>query len=97
MRAKQRSRKRSGEGIAIVTALFAFLLIAGGVVSYFLFREERAKPEFPLLQETPDNSLVGTVAYVEAKTNCIRLIALSGASSRELYCIPAWSTEDAKS
>lgn len=93
---KRRARKRSGQGITVVVALFAFLLIAGGVVSYFMFRNEREKPEFPSLQEAPDKTLVGTVAYVEAKTNCIRLIALSGTASRQLYCIPAWSAEEAK-
>lgn len=89
-------RRRSRQSLTIVTVLVALLLVVGGGLTFFLIRNNRTKPDFPSLTETPDSSLVGTVAYLEAKTNCIRLIALSGASSRQLYCPPAWSTADAE-
>lgn len=75
----------------------ALLVIVATVVSLVVLvviRDNRPIPDFPLLSSRPDSTLVGTVAYVD-ENNCVRLIALRGEPSREIYCIPKWSTADA--
>ena len=67
-------------GIVVVAGLgFAFWR---GMVAY-----STPPPEFPLLTDDPDPALHGTVAYFDSASSCVRLIAASGAASKEVYCL----------
>jgi hypothetical protein len=77
-----------GGAILILVGLIASLVI------FVLVRDSRPIPNFSLLASRPDSTLVGTVAYVDS-SNCVRIIALRGEPSREVYCIPKWSPSDA--
>jgi hypothetical protein len=78
-----------------VLALCVVVVAVGFVV--FHEREARPLPKFASLAEHPDLSLQGTVAYYANDTRCVRLVAASGRSSRDLWCLPpegpsAWKT-----
>jgi hypothetical protein len=71
--------------------LFAGVVVAvvAVVVIVSVAREAtRDVPRFPSLVANPDPALSGTVAYVDPATSCVRVIALSGGSSREVLCPP---------
>ena len=77
-----------GGAILILVALMASFVVM------VVIRDNRPIPEFPRLSSNPDSTLVGTVAYVD-DNECIRIIALRGEPSKELYCIPKWDIADA--
>jgi len=92
-RPRSRGRRRPGRWIAATAgavALVVLLLLVVAWVGIWVFhaREARPQPQFPSLVATPDPTLAGTVAYYASDTGCVRLIAASGAESRDLYCIP---------
>ena len=75
----------------------AVLILVAMMVSFVIMvviRNDRPIPDFPRLSGNPDSTLVGTVAYVDAN-ECVRIIALRGEPSKELYCIPKWDVADA--
>lgn len=75
----------------------AILILVAMITSFVIMvvvRDDRPIPDFPRLASSPDSSLVGTVAYVDTN-ECIRIIALRGEPSKELYCIPKWDVADA--
>ena len=59
----------------------AVLFVIRGLSAY-----GRPNPEFPSLVETPDPSLVGTVAYTEVGGSCVRVVAAAGGPSRDVLC-----------
>ena len=61
------------------------VLIVGVVVG--IRSESRPIPSWPSLAEDPDPTLRGTVAYT-APDGCVRVIAASGARSKQVLCIP---------
>lgn len=75
-------------------AVLVLVTLMASLVVMVLIRNSRPIPDFPLLANNPDSTLVGTVAYVDTN-NCVRIIALRGEPSREVYCIPKWSPTDA--
>jgi hypothetical protein len=87
-------RRRWPAVIASVAAVVVVALI--GVVAWGLFGPGRERPTFPSLVAQPDPSLHGTVAYVDDRSGCVRLIAVSGAASREVLCLPPFDPADAQ-
>lgn len=75
----------------------AVLVVAAVFVSRALLHwgERRDPPEFPSLGEEPDPGLEGTVAYYDDASRCVRLVAAAGTPSKELYCLPADTWENA--
>lgn len=76
----------------VVAAIVAVpvLLVVGHLVG------ARDMPVFPSLADTPDATLQGTVAYVDSSTGCVRVVAASGAPSKEVLCFPPLDPETAK-
>lgn len=73
-----------------------FLLIAGlGVGGFFGVREEwyalRSTPEFVSLAEQPDDSLVGTIAFIATRNDgrCVDVVSASGRNLKEAGCFSA--------
>jgi hypothetical protein len=82
-------RKRNrGLIIGLVIAGVALLGVAAVIVLGVL-AFNRSVPQFASLTATPDTSLHGTVAYLDDQSNCVRVISMSGAHSKTIYCIPA--------
>lgn len=77
-----------GGAILILTALIA------SFVAMVLIRDNRPIPDFPRLSGDPDSTLVGTVAYVD-DNECVRIIALRGEPSKDVYCMPNWDINEA--
>lgn len=74
--------------ITVVVASVALLVaaaIGAGVVTVLAPRSE---PDFPSLQEQPQQVFRGTVAYYSDSTGCVRIVAAAGAPSKDVYCIP---------
>ena len=88
------SRQRSRTAWGLGSVLLALVLVGGAAIAFAVLSGNRPRPDFPSLTANPDARLKGTVAYVEPKSNCIRLVSLSGKSSKQLYCIPPWSVAD---
>ena len=93
LRAAPPQRPRPRRWIRIVLgAVAGLLLVIGGLVVGFgagLFHPGggRSLPTFPSLAQSPDGSLHGTVAYYANDTGCVRIVAASGQSSRDVLCI----------
>lgn len=72
------------------------LVVAGLVLGFggglFHGHDGRRLPAFPSLADQPDVSLHGTVAYFANDTGCVRIVAASGQTSRDLLCIPPKDT-----
>lgn len=80
--------------IGIVAAVVV-LVGVGFVVTVVWLESERGVPSFPSLVDDPDASLQGTVAYTDGDTGCVRIIAASGADSKDVYCPEQWSVDEA--
>ena len=77
----------------IVAAIVGAVVLAGAglvVAGVFLGRHDRGGPvpSFPSLQQHPDSSVVGTVAYFDDASRCVRIIAASGRTSQQVWCLP---------
>jgi hypothetical protein len=91
----------SGRGrakvIAAVIGLVVLALLAAGGLIVVHELGSRPLPKFPLLAAQPDASLQGTVAYIArpsgaagvGQAGCVRIVAASGQSSKEVLCLPA--------
>ena len=75
-------------------AILVLVAMVASFVAMVLIRDDRPIPDFPRLSSRPDSTLVGTVAYVDSN-DCVRIIALRGEPSKEVYCIPKWDIADA--
>jgi hypothetical protein len=64
-------------------------LLIGAIFVFAHVVEGRPVPSFPSLVTQPDPSLHGTVAYYADQTHCVRMIAASGLSSKDVLCLPA--------
>lgn len=73
-------------GVALGAVILGSLMVKG-FVEY-----GKPPPKFPSLAADPDQTLHGTLAYVDATGRCVRLLAVAGAPSRSLFCFP---TEEA--
>jgi len=82
--------------VVVVSATAVVVVALIGVVAWGLFGPGRERPRFPSLVEQPDPSLHGTVAYVDDRSGCVTLIAVSGVASRELLCLPPFDPADAQ-
>jgi hypothetical protein len=83
--------------------LILLLFVAGGVVLItgilvvLAVRDlARSVPEFPSLANSPDPALQGTVAYTDANSNCVRIVAAAGQPSKEVLCLPPLDPAEAK-
>jgi hypothetical protein len=65
------------------------IVLALGVTAVVLhFSRSGSVPSFPSLEETPDPTLHGTVAYL-GDGNCIRIVAAGGGPSKQVMCLPS--------
>jgi hypothetical protein len=90
-------RTRRTRALLVVLAVAALAVVAVPVllvVGHLV--DARDVPAFPSLADAPDPALRGTVAYVDSSTGCVRVVAASGQSSKELFCIPPIDPETAK-
>ncbi len=76
-------------GVAVAVAV---IVVAVQLLKAATWQE----PAYPSLQENPDPSVHGTVAYLSDDTNCVRIIAAGGGRSQEAYCLPEQDVEEAK-
>jgi hypothetical protein len=79
--------------------LVVVLTFVGFAAVRDLQRQALPTPTFPSLEDAPDDSLLGTVAFIsEAKHSddrrrqaCARVVLASGAASRDVYC---WAIDE---
>lgn len=83
----------SGLAVTVTVLALVMLTAVGAGVAVVLSRVFASDPDFPLLSDDPQTSLHGTVAYYSPETDCVFLIAASGAAQRQLWCLPAEPTE----
>lgn len=74
---------------ALAGAVALFLVVTGLSLAIYHSQEARPVPVFPSLAEHPDPSLSGTVAYYDAQSSCIRIVAAAGQPSKQVWCLPA--------
>lgn len=88
-------RRRTRRWAWVVAAVVG--VIAAGVAGFALWATDEVEefhsgtaqpvPSFPSLADAPDPSLQGTVAYFDNGSRCVRIIAASGATSKDVYCL----------
>lgn len=71
--------------LSILAAVVVGSLAALAVRTYRDWTREA--PTYPTLSDSPDPDLVGTIAYYDATTNCVRLMDASGGRSADAYCL----------
>ena len=75
--------------VGVIAGAFALFWIVVGVgLVIFHAQEDRPIPSFPSLADHPDPALSGTVAYYDAQTGCIRIVAAAGQPSQQVWCLP---------
>ncbi len=72
---------------AVVAGIAGFVLWAADDVEEFHSTTAQPVPTFPSMTDTPNPSLQGTVAYFDNGSRCVRIIAASGATSKDVYCL----------
>lgn len=81
-------RPSGGNKGIVILVVIVFLIVGMGTCAYIGVRNMNTEPpDFPLLNENPDPNLHGTVAYLDEATWCVRIVAASGADSRQVYCL----------
>ncbi|HEX2902131.1 MAG TPA: hypothetical protein VHO01_01630 [Jatrophihabitans sp.] len=79
-------RTRRGQLLLVAcTAVLAVLMTL--LVTGWWHARQRPVPAFASLAANPDMNLHGTVAYFSAGSGCVRIIAASGAASRDVLCL----------
>lgn len=84
-----RRRRRIRIAVGVVVGAFALFWVVVGlgmVISHW--QESRPIPSFPSLADHPDPTLSGTVAYYDAQSGCIRIVAAAGQPSKQVWCLP---------
>lgn len=83
------ARRRRGRVVAVALGAAACVVLGLWVAILLAHaREDRPLPEFASLARRPDPALGGTVAYFDAKTRCVRIVAAAGRPSRDVWCLP---------
>lgn len=92
----QRTTRRVGRWLLIGGAATAALIL--GFVGLFVLGHITGGkiPQFPSLAASPDPSLQGTVAYLDGPTNCVRIVAAAGSTSKEVLCLPPLDPKEGK-
>ncbi|MDH4112329.1 MAG: hypothetical protein OEV60_06530 [Actinomycetota bacterium] len=86
MEQTQSGRMRPGVWVAGAAVLVVFVVLAG--LGYQAYRDwARGAPGYPSLADSPDADLVGTIAYYDAATQCVRLMDASAGRSADVYCL----------
>ena len=89
-------RRRARPVIIVMVVVGVAVAVAVIVVAVQLLKAATwQEPAYPSLQENPDPSVHGTVAYLSDDTNCVRIIAAGGGRSQEVYCLPEQDVEKA--
>ena len=89
-------RRWSTRRWVILVVAAGLVLIAGILVVPAVRDVARSVPNFPSLANSPDPALQGTVAYTDADSNCVRIVAAAGQPSREVLCLPPLDPTEAK-
>lgn len=72
--------------VGVVVGVVVVAVLAG--LGYRAYQDwVREAPGYPSLADSPDADLVGTIAYYDADTRCVRLVDASGGRSADLYCL----------
>ncbi len=84
-----RRRKMRSRTLMILAVVAALMLVGGFFFGRALWWSLRPTPTFSSLAEHPDRSLHGTIAYIAPypHDNCIRVVAASGATSKQVACV----------
>jgi hypothetical protein len=78
---------RWGRSVLIGAAGVVVLVVA--VLAVVVVRSLTVhEPSFPSLAAHPDPSITGTVAYVDAASECVHVVAAAGAPDKQVYCLP---------
>ena len=96
-------RRRRGKVIAAAIGAIALVLFVAAVLFVAGELGGRPLPKFPSLTAQPDISLQGTVAYLArpggaagaGQPGCVRIIAASGQSSKQVLCLPSFDASKA--
>ncbi len=86
----ERSGQR-GVWVLVLVVFLAGLAVGGFFLGRDLWNGLKPTPEFTLLSEQPDDSLVGTVAFIATRGDrvCVDVISASGRNRREAACFSA--------
>lgn len=97
MENREEAVKNVSQGrISVKALLIGFVIVVLGA-GFLIFRGMNVPdPVFPSLVNAPDPSLHGTVAYYDNPSRCVRVIAASGAKSKEVMCMPELDPNKAK-
>jgi hypothetical protein len=71
----------------ILIGVLGLVLALGAALVVLVFSQSRDVPSFPSLEDAPDPTVHGTVAYL-AGGNCIRIVSAGGGPSRQVLCLP---------
>ena len=82
-------RRRRGVTIGAVVAVAAVVvaLIMGLLVTAIVISASWQRPQFESLDENPDSSLQGTVAYYADQSACVRIVAAAGRPAEDVLCL----------
>lgn len=91
-------RRRRWPWVVGALVVVPVAVVVGLIVAVLVFHavEGRSVPSFPSLTADPDPSLHGTVAYFDEATRCVRLVAASGATTKDALCVEPWKPDPAK-
>jgi hypothetical protein len=64
------------------------MAVALGAFGFWAFRSANENPSFPKLADAPDQSLHGTVAYLDWKVDaCLKVVPMSGTPTKTVTCL----------
>lgn len=86
MRSNRSGSLRTGVVVGVVVGVVTVAVLAG--LGYQAYQDwVRESPGYSSLVDSPDTDLIGTIAYYDAGTQCVRLVDASGGRSADLYCL----------
>ena len=80
------TKRVSNRWLVVVAATFASLFVVVFIVVAVTY-ERREIPEFFELEQYPDPTLKGTLAYLEPKSGCIYVVPLRGGIGKQVDCV----------
>jgi hypothetical protein len=71
-----------------VVGIVAVAVVGVGAFGFWAFRSSNKTPSFPALADAPDQSLHGTVAYLDWKVDaCLKVVPMSGTPTKTITCL----------
>lgn len=87
--------RRRGAIAAVLVAVAVVVVVGGFFFARSLWWSLRPTPEFPSLVTEPDESLVGTVAFIRPfpEDDCVWIVAAAGGKPEQVACIDGGAGE----